>query len=87
MICQDSAELDRAGQDAFDHFARAISLVEGEVHADSPAPVAFLEKVYTAWTITHGFAEMKLAGRLDCLDDRGGERIEQMFRRSVVAVL
>ncbi len=87
MICQGSAELDRAGQAAFDHFARSISLVEGEVHADSPAPVAFLETVHTVWTITHGFAEMKLGGRLDGLDDGGGERIEQMFRRSVVAVL
>lgn len=90
MICQGSEDLDRAGQAAFDHFAQAIQALGDAVPANHPASdtaPAFLEKVYTIWTVTHGFAEMILTGRLDCLLDQDGARLERMYRQAVGALL
>lgn len=82
LICG-SPEFDRASEEAFGHFAKAISAVgpKGMDHE------ALREKVYLAWTVTHGFAEMLLAGRLDCLRDEGNARIERMYHQAVMTLL
>lgn len=81
MICG-SPELDRTSEAAFGHFAEAIFAVSPDEDRE-----AHREKVYLAWAVTHGFAEMLLAGRLDCLRDDGNARIERMYRRAVTALL
>ena len=84
MICEGSDDLDRAGMAAFDYFAQAIQQL-----ADTPAveDAAFEEQVYTAWTVTHGFAEMILTGRLACLTDDDSSRVERMYRKALRALL
>lgn len=90
LISRGAAELDRAGEAAFNHFAQAVTAANAEQRSEHTASwetSAFLEKVYTAWTVTHGFAAMLVSGQFDCLDDDAGASVEQMYRRVVVAVL
>lgn len=90
LISKSATELDRAGEAAFNHFAQAIKTATVEQLSEDIASweaPAFLEKVYTAWTVTRGFAEMILSGQFDCLGSDGDARVEQMYRRAIVAVL